>query len=145
MDVLLVYQCPRPRLKSVRIKAIAIVSPHSKAFMSQQTETQTSVLFSMKSTKADRFPATLLEIEIEGGVIEPSDLKTIAVPDIPGDRGVIISGRAPIWLYSFLTHHYHVCQWVATFDPRLGGAIVTSVHTKNGPSVGDVVSVPKSE
>lgn len=107
--------------------------------------TATSIRFGMKSVEASGFPATLLEIEIEGGVCEPADLAKIVVPNIPGDRGVIISGRAPVWLFSFLTHHFHVCQWVGTFDPRLNGAVVTLVHARNAPSVGDVVSVPKSE
>lgn len=104
-----------------------------------------NILFSMKSVDASGYPATLLEIEIEGGVCEPSDLANIVVPNIPGDRGVIISGRAPVWLFSFLTHHFHVCRWVATFDPRLGGAVVTSTHHKDAPNVGGVVSLPKSE
>lgn len=106
--------------------------------------TATNILFSIKSVEASGFPATLLEIEIDGGVCEPADLGKIVVPNIPGDRGVIISGRAPVWLFSFLTHHFHVCKWVATFDPRLGGGVVTSVHTKNAPTVGEVVSVPQS-
>lgn len=110
------------------------------------TATTSNILFSMKSVEAsDRFPATLLEIEIEGGVCEPANLARIVAPDLPGDRGIVISGRAPVWLFAFLTHHYHVCKWVATFDPRLNGAIVVSRHSIDSPQVGEVVSLPKSE
>lgn len=105
-----------------------------------------AILFNMSSIDADgQFPATLLEIEIEGGVCEASDLAKIVVPNVPGDRGILISGRAPVWLFSFLTHHFHVCQWVATFDPRLAGGVVTSRHSVDAPEVGQVVSIPKSE
>lgn len=101
--------------------------------------------FKMTSVQAgDKFPATLLEIGIDGGVCEPSDLSKITVPNIPADRGVVISGRAPVWLFGFLTHHFHVCQWVATFDPRLAGGVVVSRHHADAPQVGEVVSIPKN-
>lgn len=106
-----------------------------------------TIEFQMTSINAGGiYPATLFEIDLgEGGVCEPSDLSRITVPSIPGDRGVVISGRAPIWLYAFLSHHFHVCQWVGTFDPRLGGAIVVSRHHKDAPQLGEVVLLPKSE
>lgn len=88
--------------------------------------------------------ATLLELNIDGGVCEPSDLATLAPPEVPGTGGVVISGRGPVWLYAALAHHYHTTQWVGTFDPRLGGAVVTSRHSRNAPPVGQVVAVPKS-
>jgi len=87
-------------------------------------------------------PATLVSIEIEGGVCAPDDLKTLSLPDVPGTGGVILSGRAPVWLFVHLAHHWHVTQWVGTFDPRAGGAIVTSVHSHLPFGVGDVVAVP---
>lgn len=91
------------------------------------------------------YPATLVEIEIEGGVMEPSELAGLTLPDVDGSKGVIISGRSPQWCVAHLTHHYHVTKWVATFDPRFPGAVVVSTHARNVPPIGSVVTVPKSE
>jgi CRISPR-associated protein Csx3 len=88
--------------------------------------------------------ATLLEFEIPGGVCEPSDLANLNPPEVPGTGGVVISGRGPVWLFTALAHHYHICQWVGTFDPRLGGAVVTSRHSPSAPPVGSVVALPKT-
>lgn len=88
--------------------------------------------------------ATLLEFNIDGGVCEPSDLASLNPPEVPGTGGVIISGRGPVWLYAALAHHYHVTAWVGTFDPRLGGAVVTSRHSPSAPPVGSVVEIPKA-
>ena len=85
--------------------------------------------------------ATLLEFNIDSGVCEPADLATLAPPDVDGTGGVIISGRGPVWLYAALAHHYHVTAWVGTFDPRLGGAVVTSRHSRTAPAVGSIVSL----
>jgi CRISPR-associated protein Csx3 len=87
--------------------------------------------------------ATLLEFEIDGGICEPSDLANLVPPDVDGTGGVVISGRGPVWLYAALARHYYTTQWVATFDPRLGGAVVTSRHSRTAPPVGSVVELPK--
>lgn len=88
---------------------------------------------------------TMVDFSIDGGVCEPADLQTISPPDVDGTKGVVISGRGPVWLYAALAHHYHVSAWVATFDPRLGGAVVTSRHSPSAPAVGTVVTLPKAE
>ena len=81
---------------------------------------------------------TLVNIEIEGGTCEPADLKTLAIPIVKGSKGVILNGRAPIWVFATLVHHFHATQWVATNDPRQGGAVVVESH-KSGVAVGDII------
>lgn len=63
-------------------------------------------------------------------LIAPADLSDLALPpSIDTTGGVVISGRAPIWLYSYLVHELHPTAWVACYDPRLG-AIVVSTHSR---------------
>jgi CRISPR-associated protein Csx3 len=50
---------------------------------------------------------------------------------------VVISGRAPIWLYSYLCHVCHPTPWIACYDPRLG-AVVTVTHVRC-VRVGDII------
>ena len=81
---------------------------------------------------------TLVSIEIENGVAEPADLKTLSIPAVDGSKGVVLNGRAPVWVFATLVHHFHATAWVATNDPRLGGAVVVESH-KKGVGVGDII------
>ena len=81
------------------------------------------------------------------GPVEPGRLASIGLPvetDDRTDKGLIISGAGPIWLYAHLTHLAHKFAWVATYEPRVAAAIVVQSHTSGGPRVGDTVSVNPS-
>jgi len=74
----------------------------------------------------------VLNFEIPGGVIEPSDLQKIAVPrgEIDPSRPVVISGRGPSWLYGYLVHELHYARILATFEPRVNKGIVAEAPSK---------------
>ncbi|MBD2074355.1 CRISPR-associated protein Csx3 [Phormidium sp. FACHB-592] len=73
-------------------------------------------------------------------IIAPADLSNLALPPgIDTTGGVVLSGRAPIWLYSYLVQELHPTAWVACYDPRLG-AIVVSTHSRLA-SIGQVLPV----
>ena len=82
---------------------------------------------------------TLIEINLDGPM-SPSDLAGLTPPEVDFRKGVVISGRAPVWLFAYLVHFYHPATWVGTFDPRLGGAVIVASHTP-GVRPGDVVPV----
>lgn len=83
---------------------------------------------------------TLVNFEISADVIEPEILCDLHPPEVEFTKGVVISGRGPIWLYGFLVHQYHPARFVATFDPRLGGAVVVETHSKD-VHIGEVIPV----
>ena len=82
---------------------------------------------------------TIVNIELDRP-ISPDVLKEINPPEVPLHKGVILSGRGPIWLYGALVHHYHPTPWVAVYDPRLNGGVVVASHTP-GVNVGDKIEV----
>ena len=87
----------------------------------------------------------LLRIEISSRdhIISPQDLQGLHLPDgIQWQQGIVIEGRAPIWLYGYLVHQCHPAAWVGCYDPRLG-AIVVATHTHE-VSVGQVVAIKLS-
>ena len=95
------------------------------------------ILFSSR----DMGDFTIVDINLPSGVITPEDLKVIDVDSLPIPKpgsGIVLSGRAPIWLYGYLVHHYHIASWVGIYDPRLGGAVIVASHTPS-KHVGDVV------
>ena len=96
----------------------------------------------MKFRVNERGDFTLIDFELEGS-LTPQELKGVvsSAPKVNSQKGVILSGRGPVWLFCALVHHYHPTAWVATFDPRLGGVVIES-HIST-VKVGDVVkSVP---
>jgi CRISPR-associated protein Csx3 len=71
-----------------------------------------------------------IELTIGDRIITPQDLIGLELPaGIDTTGGVVISGRAPIWLYGYLIHELHPTAWVACYDPRIG-AVVVATHTR---------------
>jgi CRISPR-associated protein Csx3 len=69
------------------------------------------------------------QILIADGIIAPADLKGLQLPaNLDFKQGVVIEGKGPIWLYGYLVHECHPAAWVACYDTRLGGVVV-STHT----------------
>ena len=71
-------------------------------------------------------------------IITPQNLEDLQLPvGLDPRKGVVISGRAPVWLYVYLAHECHPTVWVACFDPRLG-AVVTFTHS-HAVKVGQII------
>lgn len=86
----------------------------------------------------------ILQFTIKNGALDPSILQQLQAPDPVQNqfahKGVILSGRGPIWLYGFLVHYYHPTRWVATYDPRLQAAVVVESHDP-AVGVGDLIAL----
>jgi len=81
-----------------------------------------------------------VELTSSDRLIEPQDIKNLELPSgIDTTGGVVISGRAPMWLYSYLTHALHPTAWVACYDPRLG-AVVSATNSRQ-VYIGQVIPV----
>lgn len=73
-------------------------------------------------------------------IIEPQDLKGLKLPkNVQWPQGIVIEGKAPIWLYGYLVHQCHSASWVGCYDTRLG-AVVVATHT-HAVALGEVLPV----
>lgn len=76
----------------------------------------------------------LFEFELSKN-LEPEDLKRMVLPDPVKDglatKVLVLSGRGPVWLYAFLTHHFHPCKAIAIYEPRLDKAVIVQSHVSN--------------
>ena len=94
-----------------------------------------------KIEKKRKFYVIHFELKKE---ISPADLKRITPPDAVenkfSSKGVILSGRAPIWFYGFLIHFYHPTKFIAVYEPRLNKAVVVETHTSKY-KVGDLIKI----
>lgn len=76
----------------------------------------------------------------QGEALEPSVLENLLIGfDLDLTKGVILDGRAPIWLHAHLIAKWHIASWIAVNDPKLGGAVVVKTH-KPGVVVGSIQS-----
>jgi CRISPR-associated protein Csx3 len=65
-------------------------------------------LFAHQTLAGESYQHIRIELVSQDHVIEPSDLQGIELPQsIHYDRGIVLEGRAPVWLYSYLTHLCH--------------------------------------
>ena len=93
----------------------------------------------MQFLKTELETFQIITVDLEGESIEPSCLQNLDLPDISYPKGVVLDGRAPIWLFSYLVAKWHIASWIAVNQPALGGAVVIKSHTP-GISVGSVQS-----
>lgn len=95
------------------------------------------VKYEVKNLKDD---LVMLDFSIEGGVLGVEELEQAVntAPEVPGTKGVCISGRGPMWLYGALVHKYHYTKYVAVYEPRMNACIVVETHVKNR-RIGEVI------
>jgi len=97
------------------------------------------IIFNIK----DRGDFVILEFELKRE-LTPRDLRDVDPPDpVKGrfsSRGVILSGRGPIWFYGYLIHFYHPTRFIAVYDPRLNSGVVVESHTTE-VKIGDLIQI----
>ncbi len=48
--------------------------------------------------------------------------------DLPGNRPVLFTGRAPVWGYAMLVHSAHPSPAVGVYEPREQGFVIVASH-----------------
>ncbi len=97
----------------------------------------------MRFKVIEREEFTVVHFELESS-ISPEILQKLKPPKVDGTKGIILSGRGPIWLYCYLCHYYHPTKFIATYDPRVSGAIVVESHGQS-LEVGEIIKVKIDE
>lgn len=89
----------------------------------------------------------LLYFEIpgkEGVTSPPLFAESVKGLNLASGKGLVVSGKGPIWGYGMILHKAHATPWVAFADPRLGGAVVVQSHNAEY-SPGDIYPFPWAE
>ena len=74
-----------------------------------------------------RYQFLLITLTRGDHLIQPEDLIGVELPSgIDTSAGVVISGRAPIWLYAYLSDKLYFTAWVACYEAPLGAVVVAT-------------------
>ena len=89
----------------------------------------------------EREDFSVVNFELDGP-LSPQDLPEVlrefSKENLKFNKGIVISGRGPIWLYGTLIHECHPAKWIACYDPRLVGGVVIESHDPR-VKVGEVI------
>ncbi len=86
---------------------------------------------------------SVLEMYLTKNYLDFLEADALRFPPVPNDKGLLLSGKLPFWLYTALVRLYQSMNvpWIACYQPQLQGAAVvvsqTSLH-----SIGEVVPLP---
>lgn len=69
-------------------------------------------------------PGILWEIQLVDAYLDYREVVQFRLPEPPIDRGLILSGRLPHWLWTALVRVSVGTPWMAVFQPQLHGAVV---------------------
>jgi CRISPR-associated protein Csx3 len=62
-----------------------------------------------------------------GNFITPNILRELSLPiDLDLGQGIILYGKAPIWLYAYLIDCCYIAPWIACYNLRDGAVVVAS-------------------
>ena len=79
-----------------------------------------------------------------GAYLDYEEVQGLPVPPPPGDskRGLVLSGKLPLWLWTALALAYRDAPWLAVYQPQWGDrALVVRSHVPT-PQMGDLVTSP---
>lgn len=85
----------------------------------------------------------IIESDSKDGIFVTEELSNINSPCQRFNKGIILSGKAPIWVYAALVHYFHPTAWLAIYDPGLNSAVVVMTSTR-GVAPGDLIPVNAS-
>ena len=85
---------------------------------------------------------TLLNVHPANDHIDYERLEHAEFPVISRERGLILSGKLPLWLVTALVRLYDGAglPWIACYSPPLGGAVIVSSHIDTYV-LGDIVQL----
>lgn len=71
---------------------------------------------------------TRVHVQIPDTYLDYDAIQGCGLPAVPLDRGVIIDGKLPLWLFTGIAQAYGTAPWLAVYQPQLGDVVVMSRH-----------------
>lgn len=73
-----------------------------------------------------------VRFSIPGAYLDYDDAHTtpLMIPPISADRGLVLDGRLPSWLYAALARAYVAADWVGVYEPRAQPAAAVVIRSR---------------
>ncbi len=81
-----------------------------------------------------------LEISIEGSYLDYDEAQGLALPVVPQEEGVVLSGKLPLWLWTGLALAYRAAPWLAVYQPQQHDQAVVVFSSRGDMRPGDLVA-----
>lgn len=81
-----------------------------------------------------------LEVSIEGSYLDYAEAQGVGLPPIPQGKGVILSGKLPLWLWTGLALAYRTAPWVAVYQPQQHNRAIVVFSSCGDVHPGDLVA-----
>ncbi|MGC8879395.1 MAG: CRISPR-associated protein Csx3 [Anaerolineae bacterium] len=77
-------------------------------------------------------PYAWVELSLPGDYLDYGEIEQVRLPRIPADKGVILSGKLPLWLWTAAARAYRIAPWLGVYQPQLGmQAVVVMTRVRN--------------
>jgi CRISPR-associated protein Csx3 len=80
-----------------------------------------------------------MELTLTQDYLDYGEAEELALPHLPTQTGLILSGKLPMWMWTALPSAYIQARWLAVFQPQLGDRAVVVASREEQVSIGDVV------
>lgn len=72
-----------------------------------------------------------VELVLPGGYLDYAEAEQVRLPHLPNDKGIILSGKLPLWLWTAAARAYRMAPWLGIYQPQLGTqAVVVATHVR---------------
>lgn len=83
-----------------------------------------------------------IEFTLTRAYLDYSDARNLAIPPVPSDRGLVLSGKLPHWLWTALALAYHHVPWLAVYQPQVEEQAPVVHSRATQPQVGTLIASP---
>jgi CRISPR-associated protein Csx3 len=78
--------------------------------------TQDAPLQANLSSRSDH---VRVELALRDAYLDYAEAEGLCVPPVPADRGIVLSGKLPLWLWTATSLAYPSVPWLGIYQPRL--------------------------
>jgi CRISPR-associated protein Csx3 len=73
----------------------------------------------LQAVLSQRSDHTRIELVLREAYLDYSEVDGLCVPPVPADRGIVLSGKLPLWLWTAVALAYQSAPWLAVYQPQL--------------------------
>ncbi len=87
----------------------------------------------LRFTVHEKADVVVVSGELPAHYMDYSELDQVSAPGVAADKGVVLSGKLPYWLFTSLAISYQAAPWLAVYQPTLDGSVVIASSAGQPP------------